>query len=215
MINVIIVENHAVIRASFSALLTSNSGITVTSAVSSAVELLSLLEGGAQADVVLSDIMMPGMDGIEMVTALRAKGNGIPVVLLSVLEEEKYASRAFLAGANAYLSKNVELDELIFCLTQVKKGKRYFASELCILLLERYHNHLIKISVENDNKLNFVERELSVLKLVSEGLTNQEIADRLFLSRRTVEGIRQTLLERTGSKNSVMLIRFAVMNGYV
>jgi len=215
MIKIIIVEDQNLVRTSFSLLLAGGNQMEVVAEASNGHELLSLIESGVKADLILSDIAMPEMDGIEMLNALRAKGNAIPVVLLSVLDDEQFSSKAFLAGANAYLSKSIELDELLFCIAQVRKGKRYFAAELSIRLLENYHQLFMKPLSNGTAGLNFVERELEVLKLVSEGLTNQEIAERLYLSKRTVEGIRQSLFERTGSKNSAMLIRYALTNGYL
>ena len=119
------------------------------------------------------------------------------------------------AGAKGYVSKNVDVEELIFAINTVKKGNRYFSAELGINILERYHKQLVGYKEESTQKIIFSEREQSVLELIAEGQTNQQIADQLFLSRRTVEGIRQSILDRTGAKNSAALIKFAISNGYI
>ncbi|MNR10489.1 Oxygen regulatory protein NreC [compost metagenome] len=137
------------------------------------------------------------------------------MVVLSILDDEKYASNAFTSGASAYLSKDIEEDELLFCLQHVMKGKRYLSSDLCISILERFNNQLNMLAQNMSNGINFSEREINVLKLIAEGLTNQEIADKLYLSRRTVESQREALISKTGTKNSASLVRFAMRNGYV
>ena len=215
MIRIILVEDHKLMLSSLAALLDQTEHIEVVAQVASAEELFTTLNLYPKVDVVLSDILMPEMTGIEMIGELRSRGLNLPVILLSMLEEEKYSSAAFLAGANAYLSKNVELEELIFAIHTVLKGKRYFASELGISILEKYHKQLVGFSKETNQQLSFSEREMSVLGLIAEGKTNQEIADDLFLSRRTVEGIRQTILDRTGVKNTAALIKYAIFKGYI
>jgi len=215
MIKIILVENHKLMLSSLGALLDKYDHIQVVAEVVGAKELFNLLATKPKADLILSDIMMPDINGIEMVAQLKNNDIHIPVILLSMLEDEKHSSTAFLAGAKGYLSKNVDVEELIFAINTVKKGNRYFSAELGINILERYHKQLLSFKEEATQKILFSEREQSVLELIAEGQTNQQIADQLFLSRRTVEGIRQSILDRTGAKNSAALIKFAIFNGYI
>jgi len=214
MIKIILVDDHHLMRESLTALMDKYESVEVVADVANGRELLNLIDAGIQADIVLSDVLMPEMDGIEMIPLIRKKSKNIKIVLLSVLEDEKYASNAFIAGANAYLLKSVGADELMFCLQHVMKGHKYISSSLCISILERFNKQLVMLSPEQNKRLQFSERELSVLKLIGEGMTNQEMADRLFLSRRTVEGLRQALIDRTGCKNTAALVRFSILNGY-
>lgn len=215
MLKIILVEDHQVMLAAMIALMKTDKQINVVAQAASGAELLELLKRGVSCDLILSDITMPLMDGISMLDSLKKQGFGIPVLLLSMHEQESYSSRAFIAGAAGYLSKNVNLDELLFAIKHVASGKRYFSSELCIQILEKYHHQLVNATGNLSNRLDLSERELSVLKLIADGSTNQQIADQIFLSRRTVEGIRQSLINRTGVKNTAMLIRFAISNGYI
>ena len=114
-----------------------------------------------------------------------------------------------------WVTKNIDVEEVLFAIDTVIKGNRYFASELAIQVLERYHKQAIGLNEANSGKITFSDREISVMDLMAEGLTNQQIADQLFLSKRTVEGIRQSILEKTGVKNSAALIKFAILNGYI
>lgn len=215
MIKIVVVEDQKIILSSLGGLLDKHDNIQLVGEASNVEELLALLEKNQKVDLIISDVIMPKMDGITMLGVLKEKGIKIPVILLSILEDEKHSSAAFLAGAMGYLSKNIDVEELIFAIHTVTKGKRYFSTELCISILERYHSQLVKMPVKNANRIAFSEREISVLKLIAEGWTNQEMADELFLSRRTVEGIRQGILERTGAKNTAALIKFAILNGYL
>ncbi|WP_293309987.1 response regulator [Pedobacter sp. UBA5917] len=215
MINIILADDHNIIRTSLKVLIEKHEGIKVVAEVSDGLGVLELLEKGIKADIVLSDIVMPNLDGIALISKIKTLGYDTKVVVLSILDDEKYASNAFISGASAYLSKDIEEDELLFCLQHVMKGKRYLSSNLCISILERFNTQLNMLSQKTGTEINFSEREINVLKLIADGLTNQEIADKLYLSRRTVESQREALINKTGTKNSASLVRFAMRNGYV
>ena len=215
MIKIVIVENQQIMLSSLAALLGKYEHIKVIAEVTRASELLALLNQKLAVDLIITDIMMPDTDGITMIAQLRANRIDVPVIVLSMLEDEKHSSAAFKAGANAYLSKNIDVEEVLFAIDTVIKGNRYFASELAIQVLERYHKQAIGLNEAGQEKITFSDREISVIDLMAEGLTNQQIADQLFLSKRTVEGIRQSILEKTGVKNSAALIKFAILNGYI
>jgi DNA-binding NarL/FixJ family response regulator len=215
MINIILADDHHIIRASLKVLIEKHEGIKVVAEVSDGLAVLALLKKGIKADIVLSDIVMPNLDGIGLISAIKARGYDTKVVVLSILDDEKYASNAFISGAFAYLSKDIEEDELLFCLKHVMKGKRYLSSNLCISILERFNTQLNILSQKMNGEINFSEREINVLKLIADGLTNQEIADKLYLSRRTVESQREALINKTGTKNSASLVRFVMRNGYI
>lgn len=215
MINIILADDHHLIRTSLKTLIEKYEDIKVVAEVSDGATVIDLLEKGINADIILSDVLMPQLDGIGLTSKIKERGYKARVVLLSILDDEKHASNAFISGASAYLSKDIEADELLFCLQHVMKGKRYLSSNLCISILERFNTQLNQLSYKNNHHINFSEREINVLTLIAEGLTNQEIADKLFLSRRTVESQREALISKTGTKNSASLVRFAMKNGYV
>lgn len=215
MIKIVLVENQKIMLTSLAALLDKYEHTKVIAQVTSASALLAFLATKQKVDLIISDIVMPETDGIQMIADLRTNGLNTPIIVLSMLEDEKHSSAAFKAGANAYLSKNVDIEEVLFAINMVMKGKRYFAAELAINILERYHKQLIGLSEPEHQKILLSEREQNVLDLIAEGSTNQQIADQLFLSRRTVEGIRQSILDKTGAKNSASLIKYAILNGYI
>jgi DNA-binding NarL/FixJ family response regulator len=198
MKKILIVEDHIIVRNGIKLLLDNQQDIEVIAEVSNGVEALGMIGSGLMPDIILTDINMPEMDGITLIKSLRDEYPQIKIIVLSMLNNEKYVAQAFLQGCDGYLLKNVTEDEMMFALKTVTGGKRYMQQ------------------VEQGSKqVEFSMREIEVLQLVAEGLTNAQMADKLFLSKRTIEGHRQTLLDKTGSQNSAALIRFAFMNGFL
>jgi len=137
------------------------------------------------------------------------------LIILSMLDNEKYVAQAFSEGACGYLLKNVSSDELIFAIKHVSAGGKYLCSELSIRMLERLVNSSLSSPSVFEDVIDLSSREIEVLNLIAQGLTNHEMSEKLFLSKRTIEGHRQSLIEKTGSRNTAALIRYAVINGIV
>jgi len=141
--------------------------------------------------------------------------NGGQVIILSMLDDERYVMQAFRAGASGYLLKNITADELTFAIRHVHLDGRYICSELSLRFLDRLIAQPNRRQHEAETGIEFSTRDIEVLTLIANGLTNQEIADKLFTSKRTVEGYRQTLIEKTGARNTAALIRYALKNGLI
>lgn len=158
---------------------------------------------------------MPGMSGIEMIEQLKETVPHIRIIVLSMLDNEKFIIKAFRAGASAYLLKNAAGEELVFAVHHVYGGGEYVCAEVSMRLLRR----LVKIpdlmSDDLPSDLQLSERDLEVLHLIAEGHTNQEMADKLFTSKRTVEGYRQQLMNKTGTRNTAALINFAFTHNLI
>jgi DNA-binding NarL/FixJ family response regulator len=154
-----------------------------------------------------------GLAGIELVQSFKNISPNIKVIIFTALDNERGLINAFKVGANGYLLKNVSADELVFGIKHVQSGGRYICSELALRLLDKLiamPEFVIGDSASNYD-LNIKEQE--VLMLIGEGLTNQEIAEKIFTSKRTIEGYRQSLMAKTGSRNTASLIKFAINNG--
>ncbi len=215
MLKVILAEDHNIVRNGIRMLLESEPDFEVSGEATNGAEVLELLKKNTEAELILADINMPQMDGITMLKAIRTNYPDIKVVFLSMLDNEKYVIQAFKEGAYGYVFKNVSSDELIFSLRQVNSGHRYLCTELALNLLDRSLQESTVFTTPLESKIDFSQREVEVLHLIAEGLTNTEIAEKIFISKRTVEGHRQSLLEKTNSKNTATLIRFAVLNGFI
>ena len=215
MLKILLAEDHVIVRDGIKALLESQFWVQVIGDATSGKELINMISDGFMPDMVLTDLNMPDMDGISLVKELKSKWPKIKVVVLSMLDNEKYVAQAFSEGCLGYLLKSVNPEEMMFAIKTVESGKRYLCSELSEKLLEKLIEDLNFRSDQDFKHVDLSAREIEVLHLIAEGYTNNEIADNLFLSKRTIEGHRQSLIDKTGSKNTASLIHFAVMNGFL
>lgn len=215
-IKIMLAEDHLVVRNGIRLLLESQSNFEVTAEVSNGMEILQKLEQEIPVDVVITDLSMIGMDGLNLLNELKERQSPLKIIILTMLSCELHVAASFEKGASAYLVKNVSAEELIFCINHVSKGGKYVCEEIMMKLVYKLIGNSLNITNKIDPEaLDLTERELEVLELLGQGLTNMEIAKKLFLSKRTVEGHRQNLIEKTQSKNTPSLIKFAVINGLI
>ena len=212
---IILAEDHKIVRNGIKMLLESQGEITVVAEANNGIEVLNYFKDGGQADVVITDINMPEMDGITLITELKTISPDTRIIMLSMLDNEKYIAQAFIEGARGYLLKNISEEELNFALRYVSGGGRYLCAELAEKLLDKLTSNPLQQANAAGQNIDFSLREMEVLHLIAEGYTNTEMADKLFLSKRTIEGHRQALIDKTGAKNTAALIRFAVVNGFI
>jgi len=213
--NVILAEDHTIVRNALRMLLETDKNIKVSAEARNGQQVLDLLESDDQADVVLSDIDMPLMDGISLAKALKNSGSSTKVIILSMHEEETFVLEAFRAGVCGYLLKSVSAEELVFAINHIYSGGRYLCSDLVMAMLKRDLDNPCQLRSAGLTEIDFSPRELEVLQLIAEGLTNQQMSDKLFLSKRTIEGHRQSLIDKTGVRNTAGLISFAMRNGLI
>lgn len=215
MLNLILAEDHNIVRNGISMLLETDKEINIIGEAVNGAEVLDMVDNGLKADIVLADINMPELDGISLIGELKKSSPETKVVILSMLDNEKYVAQAFSEGASGYLLKNVSSDELVFSLKHVNAGGKYLCSELSIRLLDKLMHTAHMPPGQTNGQIDFSMREIEILHLIAEGLTNSEMSEKLFISKRTIEGHRQSLIEKTGSRNTAALIRFAVLSGIV
>jgi DNA-binding NarL/FixJ family response regulator len=216
MIKVMLAEDHVIVRDGIKMILEQDENIDIIAVAKNGIEVLDLLKKGGKTDVLLTDIQMPELDGINLIGKVKAIDPDIKIIMLSMHNDLSFLTQTFAQDANGYLLKGCSVDELLFAINYVAQGGKYISTELSLELADRYANHMMlthNTTLKQDN--DFSEREMEVLQLIGEGLTNHEISDRLFLSKRTVEGHRQSLLQKTNSNNTATLIKFAVLHGLV
>lgn len=215
MIQVLLAEDHNIVRNGIKMLLASDKEINVAGEATNGREALDFIANNEAVDVILADINMPELDGISLIKEVKAINPDIRVVILSMHDNEKYVSQAFIEGASGYLLKSVSADEMIFSLKHVHAGGKYLCSELSMNMLGKLSQKNVNSIADNVSNIEFSMREIEVLHLIADGLTNSEMSEKLFLSKRTIEGHRQSLIEKTNSKNTAALIRYAVLNGII
>ena len=217
-IKIVLAEDHKILRSGIISLLENEADIELVGEVANGAELLELFENGtvdANEVLLITDVNMPGVNGIDMIPGLLETYPKLKVVILSMLSSEKYVLKAFKYGAKGYMLKNVSSDELLFGIRHIAStGSRYLCTELSMELLDRQLGRSFVLA-DDLPEVDLSKREIEILSLIAEGFTNQEIADRIFTSKRTVEGHRQNLIDKTQSRNSAALIRYAVLRGIV
>ena len=177
------------------------------------LSVLQLIDSGIKADILLTDISMPGMDGMELLGNLQTNYPQIKSIVLSAHDNEQYVAQAFRAGAAGYLLKSISADELIFAVKHVAKNNQYVASQISMKILNRMLTVSDRRERVTPHGLEFSDKEVEILELIGQGYTNQQIADKIFTGKRTVEGYRQGLIDKTGARDTAALVRFAVVNG--
>lgn len=211
-VKVFLVEDHEIVRQGIKALLEGEPDVTVIGEAPNGVEMLKKLET-EQPDVLLMDMNMPEMSGVECTTQVKKKFPGVKVLILSMHDHESYLVDMIYAGAEGYILKNSSREELLFAIRKVANEGVYISSEFALNMLAKNNKRDHRKPVTPPVILS--DREMDVLTLIAEGHTNTEIANKLFTSVRTIETRRKNLLDKTGTTNTATLIRYAVMNGLV
>ncbi|NVK65607.1 MAG: response regulator transcription factor [Flavobacteriales bacterium] len=208
-IRIYIADDHAMFRDGIKAMLDpeammevvgeSDNGATV---VRECVEL--------KPDIVLMDISMDDMDGIETTKQLKASGSKVKILAVSMHDESHYVKSMLDSGANGYILKSAGRNEMISAIKTVCDGATFLSSDVSVSLLKSLNQADKKVS-----HIKLTPREVEVLKLIAEEYSNQEIAETLYISSRTVDTHRRNLLEKLQLKNTAGLVKFAIQNGYV
>lgn len=217
MIRVVLADDHKIIRDGVKALLGNEKDIQIVGEAANGLELLDFLER-EEADVAVVDINMPGMDGYEATKQIKDKYTTVKVLILSMLDHESHINKMFEAGATGYLLKNTGKEEFVHGIRMVASGQKFICTEIALSLLAKVNTPAAKAPFAISSKIignELSKREIEVLRLIADGLTNAEIADKLFTSKRTIESHRQSLLEKTQSNNTATLIRYAVSHHLV
>jgi len=203
---IILTDDHQLFRNGLKMLLEAIPEFTIAGEASNGAEFLNLLQG-CDADIALMDINMPEMDGVEATRRGLKLCPSLAVIALSMYGEEEYYYKMVDAGARGFLLKDSDINEVKEAILTVKKGGSYFSQELLHHVIQRIKNR------ETETKsANLSKREKEILLKICEGLSNQEIAETLFISKRTVDKHRANLLDKTNSKNTASLILFAIKN---
>jgi two-component system response regulator NreC len=215
MINILLVEDHHMIRNGIKRLLEADKRICIAGEAENGQQALDLLDSVADIDVVLTDLNMPVLDGIALADTLKNNGSKIKVVILSMHDKKAEIYKAFQAGVSAYLLKNIDPAELLFVIQHVHSGGRYLCSTLSMGMLD---DTLARpLTDQSDQKINLdlSARERNVLTLIADGDTSQRMSEKMYLSKRTVEGYRKDLMKKFGVANTAELIRKTMRLGLI
>ncbi len=215
-IRVLIVDDHPLLRQGLSRLLELEGGITVVGQASNGLEALRLI-GELKPDVVLLDINMPGMNGIEVAKTVRQHHPDTEVLVLTIHDNESYVNEMIRIGAKGYLLKDAEPREVVHAIKRVAAGEVAYSSHLMERVMERYHHLEVQYgrlqSAAAIHDLDLTNRELEILQYIVEGLSNKEIAGALYISEKTVKNHITNLLRKLEVEDRTQAAVFAVSRG--
>lgn len=207
-IKYVIADDHTVFRQGLRLVLGDDPDLELLTEAGDGLQLLELLKFN-KPDVILLDLKMPGMDGIEATKEIRVKYPEIKILILTMHDDEQLILHLLEAGANGYLIKNADADEIKLALHACSENGYYFSDYVSSLMLKTLMLKN-KTSPKFKDQIVLNDREQEVLQLICEGLTAIEIGKKIFLSHRTVEGIKAGLQDKIGVRNTAGLIMYAV-----
>jgi DNA-binding NarL/FixJ family response regulator len=210
MLKILLAEDHTIVRNGIRMLLEMDESIHIVAEATNGFDVVDMLKKGVEVDMILTDINMPGIDGLTLLSKLKPDFSNIQVVMLSMHDNENYVAEAFRGGAAGYLLKSSSAEELLFALKHIKSGGKYLCADIAMKMVDK----LLPVQSLGP-PIEFSPREIEVLHLIAEGMTNAEMADKLFISKRTIEGHRQSIIEKTGVRNTASLIKYAIMQGII
>jgi two-component system, NarL family, nitrate/nitrite response regulator NarL len=209
-IRVLITDDHKLVIDGLKAMIQGISELDFVGECRSGIETLKFLEY-IKTDVALMDIDMPEMNGIEATKKIKQLYPGIKVLILTMHDEKSMIENLMEIGADGYILKNSDRKELIKAINSVHSGNKYFSDDV-IQALNRKED---TIGLNSNNLDMLTEREIEIIKLVCEGLSNKEIGEQLDISHRTVDTHRNNILKKIEANNTAGLIRFAMKNGLI
>jgi DNA-binding NarL/FixJ family response regulator len=203
--SIIIVDDHRLFRSGLKFILDASGKYQVISEASNGFELMELLEN-SQPSLVIMDINMPKMNGIEATRLALTRYPNLKIIILSMYGEMEYYNSLLDLGVKGFVLKDADNEEFFLAINKVLSGESYFSQQLLLNII-RSNSHIDPVKLSR--------REKEILGLISNGLSTQEISGILNISQRTVERHRTHLLEKTGSKNSIRLVIYALKNNII
>jgi DNA-binding NarL/FixJ family response regulator len=213
-ISVGIAEDQEIFRSALGHLLNSFSGVSVVAQAENGKLLIEHVDIN-KVDIAIIDYKMPIMGGIETSKILRTKHPNMKIIILSMFDDESFVEKAIENGANAYLSKDDDLEELEMAMHSVLDNEYYFNDRISKIFIRSMISKGKIAPTFINNELSFTQMEVSILDLMSKELTTQEIADKLYRSTRTIDKHRSEMMKKTGTKNSIGLIMYGIKKGLI
>ena len=214
-INVVVADDHGLIRDGIQAMLKYEDDIEIVAEAENGLDATIQVEH-KKPDIVLMDIMMPEMNGIEAMKKIKEGSPDSKIILMSMEISEEFISEALEYGVSGYLPKDVRKKTLVSAIEKVHEGEEFFDPKVSEAIFKNYYKKKTKgyaAAAKGSGKIS--KREEEILTLVCQGLSNKEISDKLFISVRTVDSHKSHIMEKLNLKNTVDLIKFAIKNGFI
>ena len=207
-IKIMIVEDHAIFREGLKRVISEMDEMELVGEAENGAVFLEMLKK-VIPDVVLMDIQMPVMDGLEATEKALNQYPSLKILVISMFGEEEYVYSMVEKGVSGFILKTSGIHDLERAIKRIASGQQYYSEEIMGILVKKVR------SVDYVEKITFTDKEMEVLRMLCKGFSNYDIADKLFMSVRTVEGYRNKLLQKTGSVNVINLVIYALKNKLV
>ncbi len=208
-IKVLIAEDHQIMIDGIRSLLADENSIQIVAAANNGREALDKLAENP-VDVVIADVNMPEMSGIELTRAIAAKYPQIRVLVLTMYNDQEIITEILNAGAAGYILKNTGQEEFVDAIRTVAGGGSYFSDEVTHTMLQSFQAKAKEPETEEDNRPPLTKREKEIVRLIAQENSSAEIAEKLFISQRTVETHRKHIIKKVGIKNVAGLVKYAI-----
>ena len=214
-IKIFLVDDHQLVRDGLKALLTGVNDIEIIGEASESIELFSKL-AVYKPDLLIMDISLPGVSGIEITKKICSEFPDIRILMLSMYNSEDFILNSIKAGAKGYLPKNTSRNEILEAIYAIHSGEEFYGESISKIMLKSYVRRATDPDkpVDRANEI-LTTREIEILKLYVEGLINKEISDKLDISIRTVETHKNHIMRKLGLKSTVEMVKFAIRNKIV
>lgn len=209
-IKIILVDDHQMFRDGVKSILHDEQNIELVGEVGNGLDLFRLLET-VQPDLIVTDISMPDLSGIEVAKYVSENFPGIKILILSMHVREDFIIKAIEAGADGYLPKDASMNELLEAIYTISRGESYFNRKISDAILKSFISHS-RPQRETEKRESLTRRELEIIRNVVDGQTNREIADTLCISIRTVDSHKNNIMHKLNLKSSVELVKYAIKN---
>lgn len=211
-IRVMLADDHKIVRDGIKLMLDSQAGIDLISEAETGTEVLSLLKDEL-VDIIVMDINMPELDGIQATKAVKETYPDVKILALTMSNDELHIRQMIQAGASGYIMKSAGRSELKDAIFTIMDGRHYFSTDATQSIMMDLVKGKGKSS--NPDPIHITDRELEILELIVQEHTNQEIAKKLYISSRTVDAHRRNLLQKTGARNTAGLVKYAFQNNII
>lgn len=211
-VNILLVDDHDIVRDGIQMLLEDEVGLKIIGEAENGLEAVKACKDH-DIDLIIMDINMPEMNGIDATEKILEEHSDIKILALTMMDEDQHIRKMIEAGASGYILKSSDKLELVDAITTILDGRHYFSDDATYSVMM----DLVKGTTKNDEKDpgSLTDREKEVLELIVKEHTNQQIADELYISIRTVDAHRRNLLQKTGAKNTAGLVTYAIKHNLV
>lgn len=212
-VKILLVDDHVILRTGIIALLNTEKDFVVVGEGGNGEEAIEL-SGKLSPDILIIDLTMPGLSGIDAIPIIRKKFPALKILVLSMHETEEYIFRILKLGAHGYVVKNAGREEICRAIRTVMEGEKFFSPQVSQLMLNSYVRRASPGSSDAEmTDQSLTKREIEVLGLIGAGFNNQQIADSLFISARTVETHRTNIMQKLDIHDTANLVKFAIEKG--